>query len=140
MNARDCDLTDQIFSFFGSDGGEFHWNISKILEAVATDKLKPLSCFPLEITEDIYNHVSNNNGIEGYHLVTIDEERLKDPVLFVEFPGGPSPTHVLIDGNHRLVAAYRRGLRKLPTKAFELHQLKPYQVEDFGVLLKGLEC
>lgn len=134
MNVFECGLTDQIFSFFGDDGCEYHWNASKIIEALNNDKLTPLARLSIDITDDIYEHVSKKNGIEAHHLVTIDEERLKVPVLFVEFPGKPDPTHVLIDGNHRLVAAYHRGLRKLPAVAFALEDLKPYEVQGIGDL------
>lgn len=135
MKVLECGLTDQIFSFFGEDGCEYHWNASKIIEALNNDKLTPLARLYLDITDEIYEHVSKKNGIEEHHLVTIDEARLEVPVILVEFPGNP-PTHVLIDGNHRLVARYRRGLRNIKTAVFSKAQLVPFQIEDMNEVFR----
>ena len=135
MKVLECGLTDQIFSFFGEDGSEYHWNASKIIEAMNNDRLEPMLRVETDITDDIYEHVSKKNGIEEHHLVTIDEARLEVPVILVEFPGNP-PTHVLIDGNHRLVARYRRGLRKISTAVFSKAQLVPFQIEDMNEVFR----
>ena len=94
----------------------------------------------LDITDADYLHISLHNGIEEDHLINISPERLKIPVIFVEFPPDdhdPDPSHVLIDGNHRLVKTYRDGKRRIGSVIFDVETLKPFLVEDMPPALSG---
>jgi hypothetical protein len=126
MKYTECRLTDELFTFVAHDGFERMWNVSAIQRAVVENRLEPRDRLMLGITDDMANHIAKFNGIEAHHLSSIDDERLKVPVMCLELPKG---THIMIDGNHRVVAAHRRGIQALPAMMFTLGMLKPYEVE-----------
>ena len=133
MKHTECDRLDEVFTFHADSGETYHWNATKIAEAFAAGAIEPLCNMYLDITEADYLHVCLNNGIEEDHLLTITPERLNMPVLFAEFPaaeGEEYPSHVLFDGNHRLVQTYRNGGRRISAVVFAVEDLKPYLVED----------
>lgn len=134
MKLTECNTTDEIFTFQTLAGVTYNWNATKVGEAFTSGKLEPVCHMYLDITEADYLHISLNNGIEEDHLLTITPERLKLPVFYAEFPpeeGEEYPSHVLIDGNHRLVQTYRNGGRRIPAAIFSAESLQPYLVEDF---------
>lgn len=134
MKTSECSVSDEIFTFRTLTGTTFNWNATKVAEAFTAGRIEPVCHMYLDITEADYLHISLNNGIEEDHLLTITPERLKLPVLFAEFPpeeGEEHPSHVLIDGNHRLVQTYRNGGRRIAAVIFSVESLRPYLVEDF---------
>ncbi len=141
MKFSECGLTDEIFSFVSeSTGQEFHWNTTKVQEALAAGTIEPVAHMYLDITDADYLHISLHNGIEEDHLINISPERLKIPVIFVEFPPDehdPDPSHVLIDGNHRLVKTYREGKRRIGAVIFDVETLKPFLVEDIPAVVSA---
>lgn len=132
MKVSECGLIDQIFSFITDEGKEYHWNTTKVQQALDAGRLTRPDVIPLPITQDLYEHVRTHNGIESSHLTKVTDERLGVPVFFVEFPDEPEPSHVLADGNHRLVAAYERGRRDIPAYIFTLKEMQPFEVTDFA--------
>lgn len=134
MKHTECDSLDEVFTFQSDAGATYHWNATKIANAFASGKIEPLCHMYLDITEADYLHICLNNGIEEDHLLTITPERLRLPVFFAEFPaaeGEEHPSHVLFDGNHRLVQTYRNGGRRIGAVVFDVAVLTPYLVEDF---------
>ena len=133
MRSSECDTHDEVFTFRAVSGETYHWNATKIADAFAAGRIEPVCHMYLDITEADYVHVCLNNGIEEEHLLTITPERLRLPVLFAEFPvaeGEEHPSHVLFDGNHRLVQTYRNGGRRIAAVIFAAGDLTPYLVED----------
>lgn len=133
MKSSECDKHDEVFTFRADSGETYHWNATKIADAFAAGRIEPVCHMYLDITEADYVHVCLNNGIEEEHLLTITPERLRLPVLFAEFPaaeGEEHPSHVLFDGNHRLVQTYRNGGRRVAAVIFAVEDLTPYLVED----------
>lgn len=133
MRSSECDTHDEVFTFRAVSGETYHWNATKIADAFAAGRIEPVCHMYLDITEADYVHVCLNNGIEEEHLLTITPERLRLPVLFAEFPvaeGEEHPSHVLFDGNHRLVQTYRNGGRRIAAVIFAVEDLTPYLVED----------
>lgn len=134
MKLSQCGLRDEIFSFVSEvTGQEFHWNTTKVQEAMVAGLIEPIVSLYVDITEADYLHVSQKNGIEEHHLAAITPERMKVPIIIAEFPpdeNDPHPSHVVIDGNHRLVKRYRDGGRRIGAAVFDVETLKPYLVED----------
>jgi hypothetical protein len=133
MKSSECDKYDEVFTFRADSGETYHWNATKIADAFEAGRLEPVCHMYLDITEADYLHVCLNNGIEEDHLLTITPERLRLPVFFAEFPaaeGEEHPSHVLFDGNHRLVQTYRKGGRRIAAVIFAVGDLTPYLVED----------
>ncbi len=133
MRSSECDTHDEVFTFRADSGETYHWNVTKIADAFAAGRIEPVCHMYLDITEADYVHVCLNNGIEEEHLLTVTPERLRLPVLFAEFPvaeGEEHPSHVLFDGNHRLVQTYRNGGRRVAAVIFAVEDLTPYLVED----------
>lgn len=126
MKVFECRLTDELFSFIGDDGFTRIWNASEVARAVMEGRLEPKDRFKLDLTDELVAHVAAFNGVEAYHLPTIDEDRLQTPVMCVELPEG---THIIIDGNHRVVVAHKRGLKTLPALMFTQASIEPYEVE-----------
>ena len=133
MKSSECDKQDEVFTFRADSGETYHWNATKIADAFAAGLIEPVCHMYLDITEADYVHVCLSNGIEEEHLLTITPERRRLPVLFAEFPaaeGEEHPSHVLFDGNHRLVQTYRNGGRRVAAVIFAVEDLTPYLVED----------
>lgn len=133
MKSSECGMHDEVFTFRADSGETYHWNATKIADAFAAGRIEPVCHMYLDITEADYVHVCLNNGIEEEHLLAITPERLRLPVLFAEFPaaeGEEHPSHVLFDGNHRLVQTYRNGGRRISAAIFAVEDLTPYLVED----------
>lgn len=133
MKSSECGMHDEVFTFRADSGETYHWNATKIADAFAAGLIEPVCHMYLDITEADYVHVCLNNGIEEEHLLAITPERLRLPVLFAEFPaaeGEEHPSHVLFDGNHRLVQTYRNGGRRISAAIFAVEDLTPYLVED----------
>lgn len=134
MKLADCGPRDEIFSFATEDGTtHYHWNVTKIIAAIFDGNLEALAYTYLDITQADYIHVCLSNGIEEDHLLRIPPERMKVPIIYAEFPPGDGeehPSHVLLDGNHRLVQTYRDGGRKIGAAIFDHEALKPFLVDD----------
>lgn len=141
MKIADCALTDEVFSFISaSTGRAYHWNTSKVGDAFAVGTLVGAAHMYMALTEEDYLHVREFNGIEEHHLDTISAERMKTPVFIAEFPPAPGeehPSHVIIDGNHRLVRAYRDGLRGIGAVLFSEESLQEFLIEDMPPPLAG---
>ena len=140
MKSSECDKYDKVFTFRADSGETYHWNATKIADAFTAGRLEPVCHMYLDITEADYLHICLNNGIEEDHLINISPERLKIPVIFVEFPPDehdPDPSHVLIDGNHRLVKTYREGKRRIGAVIFDVETLKPFLVEDIPAVVSA---
>lgn len=141
MKFTECVITDEIFSFVSEvTGQEFHWNTTKVQEAMVAGLIEPIVSLYVDITEADYLHVSQKNGIEEHHLAAITPERMKVPIIIAEFPpdeNDPHPSHVVIDGNHRLVKRYRDGGRRIGAAVFDVETLKPFLVEDMPPALSG---
>lgn len=135
MKLADCGPLDETFSFALKDGTRhFHWNVTKIAEALDAGRIQALEYTYLDIADADYVHICLHNGIEEDHLLNITPERMKVPVLFVEFPAEPGdehPTHALIDGNHRIVQTYRNGGRRIGAAIIDHTVLAPFLVEEF---------
>lgn len=135
MKKADCGLHDQIFSFVAEGTGEhYHWNITKARDAFTAGELTPVANMYLDIAEADYIHVCLHNGIEEDHLLNITQEQLRIPLLLAEFPPAEAtngePSHVVIDGNHRLVQTYRLGGRRMAALIFDVADLAPFLVDE----------
>lgn len=141
MKVAECGPKDELFSFIADTGEEYHWNATQIVAAFEAGTIEPVANMYLDITEADYIHVSLKNGIEEDHLIHITPERLRVPVVFVEFPEkvpDEGPSHVLIDGNHRLVQTYRNGGRRIAAIIFEFDTVAPFLIEDMQPDMQAL--
>lgn len=97
----------EIFTFSAPETGDIVFNVRGIKDALADRKL-PFAIYEVDLTEDWINHIENNNGVEQEKIAKVDDTRINDPGILLLWPWGDS---TVIDGNHRMVARWRRGLR-----------------------------
>lgn len=101
------DPTNQVFSHIDDeDGTERHFHIPK-LQQLADQRLPGVELVEFEIIEPHVQFIITNRGIDEYHV----NERLKNadldqPGLMCSWPDG---SQLVVDGNHRYVARFRRG-------------------------------
>lgn len=105
---REMRLTDNIFSYDHAKLKQPLYFNTDLLERIRLQKPEYFRLTTLEVSPEIYDLVVNQFGIEESHLPRIDDERLKQPGLGAHFD---DMGFVLVDGSHRLVKRYRRGMR-----------------------------
>ncbi len=124
MELHECQTTDEVFEFRGDDGSFYCWNVSAVKRACLAKGLVP-ERIRFEITSDMYAQVSGRSGVEEDHIVNITADRLEEPLYCVVVEDG---SHILFDGNHRLTARYRAGMKTARAFMFTHEQLKPYEL------------
>jgi hypothetical protein len=99
--------TDQLFQseFFGVYNAGAFIRLAVIRPQLFTRAV-------IELTQGMYDHLMAKHGVDERY-VELADSRLHVPVAFVTVPDPEGP-HLLIDGTHRIVRAYRKGLRELP--------------------------
>ncbi|WP_375362002.1 hypothetical protein [Bacillus paranthracis] len=107
-------IEDQCFTkqfFLGESGelGYYHltWDIPKLKKIIQENDMIPCT-FPVN---DLLNEAIDN----GVDLRNIDLERENlDPIIVVQHPSANNPYKgIIIDGNHRVVQAYKKGNRQI---------------------------
>lgn len=98
---------DEMFSFVPHDGEPLHFATTRMVVYLRT------SGYPVEnveLTEELARHVAQKHGVEPGHLANT-LERINEPCVLLDWGDG---THVVADGNHRVVARYMMQLPTLP--------------------------
>jgi hypothetical protein len=135
--------TDEIFSHTDLQGVTRHWNTSAMVRAVFQRRVKP-SLVNCPLTEDLIQHIEQNHGVEEPNIAQLPDKVLEIPVVLVHFDDG---SDLLVDGNHRVVKRWRKGLRDVNAMLFQPKDWEPflltdidheYGVNDAGEFLKKL--
>jgi hypothetical protein len=71
-------------------------------------QLKP---WGIVLSDQFVNGILKHGGVDEEGLARHSDEKLKEPGIVLEWSHG---THVVADGNHRMVKAYRRGWPTFP--------------------------
>ncbi len=113
---------EQVFTFIASDTGEtIHVNVTKL--AANLDRAKGEFRF-MALTENLYQMILTTQGIERQHIdnnITMDEAAY-DPAIVLE----DGDTHIIVDGNHKIVKAFEMGLRRRPAIFVQYAEIGPY--------------
>jgi len=98
----------ETFRWNDGDGSQWLFNVSAINAHIDAhpEQWEPID---LGIDYDLYAHCAKN-GVEQWKLDRIDAATCR-PVLAAERGDG---SHILIDGNHRVVARWRAGFAEIP--------------------------
>lgn len=106
INTTRMDYANQGFIHTDPTGAKRHFFIPK-LQCMADEGIKGIRLVEFGLLEDQMQSVIENQGIEEYHVNTrLTDEILEKPGLMCEWPDG---SQLVVDGNHRYVARYRRG-------------------------------
>ena len=127
MHALNVLPTDQVFSHTDLDGVQRHFNTSAMVRAILSRQVVP-ECGVAPLPEHVVASIRANHGVEEHHLEAVDAN-LDSPCIMVEFEDGKS---LVVDGNHRIVRRWDKGLRDVSMIVF-----KPGQWEQF--LIKGFD-
>lgn len=124
---RNMLVTDAVFSYERADTKELFYFNTDLLERIRQQQPGWFRRITLDVIPEIYDLVLLGRGIEEAHLKTLSAERLEEPGLGIHFDDG---AFVLVDGNHRLVERYRRGLKSIDVWAtvsgvWQLCQVNP---------------
>lgn len=104
-------ITDHVFSYERHDTHQtYYWNTS-LLERIRLQRPHWFKRITLDIIPQIYDLVLLHRGIEEPHIAALSNERMEEPGLGLFF--NDNDQFVLVDGNHRLVKRYRRGLKQM---------------------------
>ena len=95
---------DQVFTFKDEDGCEWHWNASAGMRLIEQAPRPPCAFYPSDHGLTIEQLRKQYPDLDESYSLTTD---LREPILFVPFPGG---TSVLIDGWHRTARAVLEGV------------------------------
>ena len=133
MRWTDEMLREEIFTHILKQGdpldGVRHFNTTRIiLDLVAGRQKFPINVVKLGINQELHDLLVKVGGVELDHLARITPDRLEDPVLVLNWPQGEHQT--IIDGSHRLVARFRRGLDFAMALFIEFEDIREYMVTD----------
>jgi hypothetical protein len=120
--------TDEIFTHTDLQGVTRHWNTSAMVRAVFQRKVKP-SLVNCPLTEDLIQHIEQNHGVEEPNISQLPDKVLDIPVVLVHFEDGQD---LLVDGNHRVVKRWRKGLRNVDALLFQPKDWEPFLLTDVG--------
>lgn len=128
----ECSLLDEIFSHEDNEGVTRHFNPSAMLRAIIDLKVFPI-CQMIDLSTDLVESIESNHGVEQDRLDKI-LDRLDNPIVIIKFE---DQTHLVIDGNHRVVKRWRLGKDDAPAFIFEPGQWEDFLVTDMD-LPRGL--
>jgi hypothetical protein len=97
------------------DGKIRHFDVTSMWTAFLKD-MSIAQSFKLSIDQYMYDVIFGRHGIEEKKVESLP---LSFDVLPIFVCHMPSDTHLIIDGNHRIIKFYRLGFRELPGAMFE---------------------
>jgi len=100
--------TSEIFKFHADEVGDVTFDVRGIKRAIIANELY-FAMHEVELVEDWVEHIRTMGGVEPDRLPSLTAADLKRPGIIVTWPHNGFST--LIDGNHRLVRRWDKGLR-----------------------------
>ena len=103
-----------VFSHFGEDGKQRHFNIDLLTLMVKAAMDKGLmDVLDVQIDPGFAENCLVYRGIEQHRLDRIDVHYFQTPLFFCENVATEN-THLLVDGHHRYVWAWQQGWETVP--------------------------
>jgi len=134
MKLKDIHPLDQIFSHQDCDEAKTmrHFNASAITRAIVQGKINPYPAKDLNLYPELVQGIRDNHGIEPDHLERIDN-KLHHPILIAVFGPleDPASQNLVIDGSHRVVRRWDKGMRTVDAFMLTPDQWEPYLIEDY---------
>ncbi len=118
-------LAFEVFTFRGNDGTVRHWNVTAIACALVDGSLQSFEFAKIEIDDECYRAAAERGGVVET-FVEKAAARLDVPII-VAIDDGQA---ILMDGNHRVVAAKRKGLNTLPAIVVQIGALTEFEIPD----------
>jgi hypothetical protein len=137
MRLEDCYWNDENFTYI-AEGQAYFWNTSAIVRWCNKTKRKTEIC---ELREDQVSHILAHNGVNVSHVLTLSDDDLKRPVLFLVI--GDAGEVILADGNHRAVYAHSRGRETIEAWILSKDEWKAFLIDmpvgvDIDAIAKAL--
>jgi hypothetical protein len=119
---------DQVFTFTAFDTNEtVHVNVSKLSRALHENDVPKARFGMMVLYEELHQMILKQQGIERDHLDSIPLDDVAfEPAIVVE---DKNNTHIIVDGNHKIVKAYEIGLRRRPAFFVPRESLTPFLYE-----------
>lgn len=106
-------LPSEVFHWNGTRDQDEYWiDVDALRRAIIKGKIQ-FERVLLEMNEQQYQIVLNNNGVEESRIKNYPAERLETPIVICLTRDGDG---IFVDGNHRYCVRWRNGCRT--TKAF----------------------
>lgn len=104
---------NQLFSHTSVTTKEtIHVDVAALRSALGNKSFKGADLRFMGIPKDLYDQILEQQGIEQDHLARITPDAAAhEPALILE---ETPQSHIIIDGNHRIIKAYQIGLRSKP--------------------------
>lgn len=128
MKHSECGLLDEIFTRIDDRTGEvLHFNATALFNwALEHSDQVMLATVPL--THDLMTEMFNDRHIEQWKIDRLKEPYSSIPALGVE---DTDHKHILIDGNHRVYNAWKKGKSEFPAIVVPFGKWEPFLVTDF---------
>ena len=129
MKSADCRISDEVFTHIDDGTGEVrHFNASAMQRAApAFAKTGRVALLTVAIDPEFISFVLRVRGIERPRVERLAEPYLSMPILGADMDDGSVLT---VDGHHRLVALYERGVATYEIYIFKKEDWLPFIVED----------
>jgi hypothetical protein len=114
----------EVFSFTDTDGSVRHWNVTAIQQAVMDGSLREFEMTNVYVTPECAA-AAMRGGVEEARIQTA-ATRLLVPILVVIDHDGAA---IIIDGNHRVIAAQRKGDDTVRALIFQISALRAYEID-----------
>lgn len=133
-NTNICLVKGETFTqeFVLDDGISYNisWNITIAKKLIENSKTKVTSFS----VEELYEQVKKKE-IDLQHLSKAITN--KEPIIIAYYPSSPQP-NVVIDGNHRVAANYRAGIKEIDTYVLNPNEHLQAMTSEFDRLLFGI--
>lgn len=123
-----ADSTIQVFTFTEIKTRKtIHVNVTKLVEAIGSQEV-PARSGMMALPEDLYLQLLGQQGIERSHLAKISiDTAVYHPAIIIECDEDDGEfSHIIADGNHKLVKSYELGLRRHPSIMVKREHIEPY--------------
>jgi hypothetical protein len=114
---------DEMFTWSPHDGPVLHFATTRL---IAYLEASGAPVVPVELTQALVEHCIRKHGVEPGHLPRLTRERLQEPCVLVAWPDG---SHVVADGNHRVVARHLLGFETFPAWMVEERVWRRFTIE-----------
>lgn len=114
---------DEMFTWSPHDGPVLHFATTRLVDYLESTKAPVIE---VELDQALADHCVHKHGVGPGHLPRITPGRLKEPCVLLAWPDG---THVVADGNHRVVARHLLGLPTFPAWMVEERVWRRFTIE-----------
>jgi len=129
----------ETFVFAGDDGTNFALDTQHLrtwLDSNRRNLQNALRLFPVDAAQ--VAKIIADNAIIPARVASLNRSERKVPIIVCEFPGSAATEHILVDGRHRFVRAFRDGEGHIIAYLLTYRQWTPFIIGNAPAISQDL--